>query len=124
MKNPTLAIGDSEMEVLQHVWELKHATVAQVHERILKNRKVAYTTVMTMMQNLAKKGFLTFEKEGVTYVYAPAIDPGQVRQDLLSHLMMKVFKGSPTSLIQTLVEHEAISDEERESIKSIIKNME
>jgi predicted transcriptional regulator len=124
MKNPTLAIGDSEMEVLQHVWELRQATVAQVHERILRNRKVAYTTVMTMMQNLAKKGYLTFEKDGVTYVYSPAIDPSKVRQDLLTHLMHKVFKGSPAALMQTLVEHESISDEERESIKSIINTLE
>lgn len=75
----TLSLGDSEMEVLGHVWELKTATVAQVQERILKKRKVAYTTVMTMMQNLAKKGYLQYEKDGMSYVYSAAIEPGQVQ---------------------------------------------
>lgn len=124
MKKPTLAIGDSEMEVLHHVWELNQATVAQVHERILRDRKVAYTTVMTMMQNLAKKGYLSFDKDGVTYVYRPAIDPADVRRDLLSHLMQKAFKGSPMALIQTLVSQEQLSDEEREAIRGIIDAME
>lgn len=124
MKNPTLAIGDSEMEVLNHVWELKEATVSQVHERILSDRKVAYTTVMTMMQNLAKKGYLTFRKDGVTYVYRPAIDPAKVRQDLLSHLMRKAFRGSPTVLVQTLVNQEQLTDEDREAIRAIIESME
>jgi BlaI family transcriptional regulator, penicillinase repressor len=124
MKSPTLAIGDSEMEVLNHVWELKQATVAQVHERILKNRKVAYTTVMTMMQNLAKKGYLMFDKDGVTYVYRPAIEPAQVRQDLLSHLMRKAFRGSPTALVQTLVSQEQLTEEDREAIRAIIDSME
>jgi BlaI family transcriptional regulator, penicillinase repressor len=124
MKSPTLAIGDSEMEVLNHVWELKRATVAQVHERILANRKVAYTTVMTMMQNLTKKGYLSFDKDGVTYVYTPAIDPAQVRQDLLSHLMRKAFRGSPLALVQTLVNQEQLSGEDREAIRAIIDSME
>lgn len=124
MKNKsTLALGDSEMEVLTNVWELREATVAQVHEKILEKRKVAYTTIMTMMQNLAKKGYLRFRKEGVTYVYTAAIDPSKVRRDMLGHLIHKVFKGSPTALVQTLTEHEKLSDDEVAAIKSIIEKL-
>jgi len=125
MKNrSTLILGDSEMEVLTLVWELKKATVSQVQEKILQNRKVAYTTVMTIMQNLSKKGYLEFEKEGQMYVYTAAIDPAEVKKDFLGHIINKVFKGSPTALMQTLVQSEEISDEERKSIIEIIKKME
>jgi BlaI family transcriptional regulator, penicillinase repressor len=124
MKNKsTLTLGDSEMEVLVNVWELKEATVAQVHERILAKRKVAYTTIMTMMQKLAKKGYLRYRKDGVTYVYSAAIDPSQVKQDMLGHIINKVFKGSPTALMQTLVDHEEITDAERDTIKAIINKL-
>lgn len=123
MKTPTLAIGDAEMEVLTHVWELQHATVAQVHERILQNRRVAYTTVMTMMQNLTKKGYLTFDRDGQTYVYRAAVAPSRVRKDLLGHLMQKAFKGSPAALVQTLVEQEDLSETDREAIRSLINNL-
>lgn len=124
MKNKsTLSLGDSEMEVLTLVWELKKATVSQVQEKILQNRKVAYTTVMTMMQNLSKKGYLEFEKEGQMYVYTPAIDPTKVKKDFLGHMINKVFKGSPAALMQTLVQSEEISDEDQKSIMDIINKM-
>ena len=57
MKKKALTpLGETEMEVLQHVWQLRQATVAQVHERILISRKVAYTTIMTVMKKLSDKG--------------------------------------------------------------------
>ena len=68
MKKSLTPLGESEMEILHHVWELGEATVAEVQELILKNRKVAYTTVMTIMKNLNDKGFLKYRKQGVTYV--------------------------------------------------------
>ena len=117
-------LGETEMEVLHLVWELGSATVADVRDRILEEREVAYTTVMTVMKNLADKGYLRFEKEGVTYVYSAARPPEDVRRSLLGELMQKVFKGSPGALVQTLVASEKLSDREREEIRRIIENME
>jgi BlaI family penicillinase repressor len=123
MKRSAAALGDAEMEILQHVWDLRQATVAQVHERILAERKVAYTTIMTTMQNLAKKGYLIFEKEGMSYVYQASIDPAEVRQNLLTQFMDKAFRGSPMALVQTLLASEEISDQERDAIRKIIDDM-
>lgn len=123
MNKTTYALGDTEMEILNVVWELKTATVSQVHERILSARSVAYTTIMTIMQNLAKKGYLHVDKSGVSYVYRAAIDPADVRKNLLSHLMNKVFRGSPMALVQTLAESESLSDEERAALNDIIQKL-
>jgi predicted transcriptional regulator len=123
MNKSTYALGDTEMEILNVVWELKSATVSQVHDRIMENRPVAYTTIMTVMQNLAKKGFLLFDKSGVSYVYSAAIDPADVRKTLLSHLMNKVFRGSPMALVQTLAESESLTDEERATLLDIINKL-
>jgi len=62
MKKSITPLGETEMEVLHHVWDLQDATVADVHERILSDRKVAYTTVMTVMKNLKKKGISSIGK--------------------------------------------------------------
>lgn len=124
MKRKSLTpLGETEMEVLHHVWELRRATVADVHGRILKERKVAYTTVMTVMKKLADKGYLTYKKDGTTYVYAPARTAEEVQFGLLSSLVDKVFKGSPTALVQTLVRHETLSDTEREEILQLIESL-
>jgi predicted transcriptional regulator len=108
------------MEVLHHVWDLGEASVADVHERILDERDVAYTTVMTVMKKLADKGYLTYHKEGRSYIYAPDRQPNDVQHSLLHRLMEKVFHGSPTALVQTLVQREELSDEERQELRTLI----
>ncbi len=123
MKKSLIPLGDTEMEILHHVWQLKSATVAQVQERILQERKVAYTTVMTIMKNLSDKGLLEKELNGNTYVYRPAQSAGEVQQNLLRQFMNKVFKGSPSALMQSLVKEEELSPEERKEIERMISKM-
>jgi BlaI family transcriptional regulator, penicillinase repressor len=123
LKKSLIPLGDTEMEILHHVWKLEKATVAQVQECILKDRKVAYTTVMTIMKNLSEKGLLDKDLQGNTYVYRPAQPAGEVQQNLLRQFVDKVFKGSPTALVQSLVKAEKLSPEEREEIERLIGKM-
>ena len=108
------------MEILHHVWKLGEASVAEVQQRILQDRKVAYTTVMTVMRNLADKGYLKFRKEGLAYIYSAKKHPDDVRNFLINRLVDKVFHGSSSALVQTLVKNEQLSDEEKENIKKTI----
>ena len=124
MRKSLTPLGESEMEILHHVWALGEATVAQVRERILKDRKVAYTTVMTIMKNLNDKGFLKYYKDGNTYVYSARIEPEEVQSNLVSGLIDKVFKGSTSALVQTLVKGENISEKELKELRDMIDNME
>ncbi len=124
MKKSLTPLGETEMEVLHHVWELGEATVKEVRKRILEDREVAYTTIMTVMKNLADKGYLKYRKDGVTYVYSSAQDPESVRPNLIKNLVKKVFKGSPKQLVQTLVNSENLTEKELVEIKNIIDQME
>ncbi|HLR32885.1 MAG TPA: BlaI/MecI/CopY family transcriptional regulator [Fodinibius sp.] len=124
MRKSLTPLGETEMEVLHHVWELEEATVRQVRERILETREVAYTTIMTVMKNLAEKDYLKYRKEGVTYVYSPARKPDSVRSSLIGDLMKKVFKGSPKELVQALVNSNDLSKNDLDEIKQMIDNME
>ena len=123
MKKSLIPLGDTEMEILHHMWKLKQATVSEVQECILKDRKVAYTTVMTIMKNLSEKGLLEKELRGNTYVYRPALPAGEVQQNLLRQFMEKVFKGSPTALVQSLVKAEKLNPEDREEIERMISKL-
>ncbi|MEX0780611.1 MAG: BlaI/MecI/CopY family transcriptional regulator [Balneolales bacterium] len=123
MKKSLFPLGETEMEILHHVWKLEKATVGEVHELILKKRKTAYTTIMTIMKNLNGKGYLSYEKRGVTYVYSPAIKPEEVKQNLVQSLVNKVFEGSHTKLVQTLATNEEFSKDDRNEIEKMIKNM-
>ena len=123
MRNPLTPLGGTEMEVLREVWALGQATARAVHDRIAARRRIAYTTVMTVMKNLAEKGYLRYESEGTAYVYTAAQAPSDVRANVLGGILDKVFGGSSTSLVQALVQREALSDADRAEIRALIDGL-
>ena len=125
MGNNYIPLGKTELEVLQIIWNLNEASVNDVYDRVLQKRKVAYTTIMTVMKNLSVKGILQFRKEGRTYIYSATVDqePENVKKKLLNLTLDKVFNGSASELIQTLVKNEDISKKELAEIKQLIDNL-
>ncbi|MGF1671905.1 MAG: BlaI/MecI/CopY family transcriptional regulator [Balneolaceae bacterium] len=124
MRKSLTPLGETEMEILHHIWALGEASVAEVQEKILQDRKVAYTTVMTVMKNLADKGYLKYKKKGLAYIYSPAKQPDDVRFFLINRLIDKVFHGSSSALVQTLIKSENLSKKEKENIRKTIDEME
>jgi predicted transcriptional regulator len=116
-------LGETEADVLQHVWKLREATVADVHERISADRPLAYTTVLTVLRNLTAKGLLMSERRGKRDYFTAARSPQTVRGGILSGLMRKLFAGSPTLLVQTLAREESLSPSERDAIRKLLDRM-
>lgn len=68
-------LGDLEAEIMKIIWKLETASVRQVFSRLKKKRKIAYTTVMTVMTRLAQKGILRRQlDESGAYIYTPIQD--------------------------------------------------
>ena len=72
------SLGFLEADILAIVWELKQATVRDVYETLLKRRRIAYTTVMTVMVNLTTKGLLARDHANIAYLYRPVIPREEV----------------------------------------------
>ena len=91
-----MTLGKTELEVLHIIWDLKEASVNDVHERILKKRKVAYTTIMTVMKILVLKEFFNLEnKVELTYTKQPKSRSRNCkRRNYFISLLDKVFNGS------------------------------
>lgn len=123
MRKSLTPLGETEMEVLNHVWELGEASVSDVRDKVLETREIAYTTIMTVMKNLADKKYLKYRKQGLSYIYSAAIQPEDVRYNLVDRLVDKVFHGSPKDLVQALVENEKLSEKERNEIKQLIDKL-
>lgn len=116
-------LGERELQILNTIWEMGTASVADVHALLAENEEIAYTTVMTTMKKLADKGYLTYDEVDKKYVYRARIKPVEVRRGLLSDLISSAFSGSPLSLVRTLVQDESLSEEEREEIRRLIDGM-
>ena len=123
MRNPLTPLGGTEMEVLREVWALGSATARDVHDRVSARRRVAYTTVMTVLKNLADKGYLRYDQEGTAYVYSAARRPAEVRGTVLTGILDKVFGGSAGDLVQALVRQGSLSEADRAEIRRLIDDM-
>ncbi len=98
------------------VWELESATVRDIYEALLRKRKVAYTTVMTMMQILERKKYLKRTKADRAWLYRPAQPEGKVIAGMVREFVNRVFNGSAEPLLVHLVEEHKLSREDIEEI--------
>lgn len=103
------------------IWTLEKATVRDVYERMLETRKVAYTTVMTMMKILETKGHLKKEQEERAYVYKPSKPKQQVISGMVQEFVNRVFNGSAAPLLVHLVEDEKLSQKDLADIARIAR---
>jgi predicted transcriptional regulator len=91
-----------ELDIMKAVWRHPPVTVRDVQEKIRPARKLAYTTVLTLMDRLYQKGFLTRNLQSRTHYYQPAIDYTEVREEAVKALLESFFDGSRQQLQEFL----------------------
>jgi predicted transcriptional regulator len=103
------------------VWERGSATVREVYEELLKQRKIAYTTVMTMMGILEQKGRLNKEVSERAYVYTPTEPQGKVVGSMVKDFIARMFNGSAQPLLVHLAENRDLRQEDLDEISRLLK---
>jgi|SRR5215472_7650200 predicted transcriptional regulator len=116
MRSRSTSLTPQELEIMKIVWELESATVRDIYEALLRKRKVAYTTVMTMMQILERKRYLKRTKADRAWLYRPAQPRARVIAGMVREFVNRVFNGSAEPLLVHLVEEHKLSREEIEEI--------
>jgi predicted transcriptional regulator len=119
MRRKSTTLTGQELEIMKVVWEIENATVRDVYEALLKRRKVAYTTVMTMMKILEEKGYLKKKQSERAYLYRPAQPKAQVIGALVRDFVNRVFNGSAEPLLVHLVEEHGLSQKDLEEIAKL-----
>jgi len=108
----------AELEVLQILWERGPSTVRDVLE-VLPNER-AYTSVMSLLNVMFEKGFVTREPEGRAFRYVATQQPDQTEGRILTDLLQRVFAGSATAMVARLLEQAQPSEEELGEIRKMI----
>ncbi|HEV8042675.1 MAG TPA: BlaI/MecI/CopY family transcriptional regulator [Bryobacteraceae bacterium] len=121
-KSPTLT--EQELEIMKIVWAREVATVRDVYEALLERRKIAYTTVMTMMKILEQKKYLLKTQEDRAYIYRPAKPKNQVIKGMVREFVNRVFNGSAEPLLVHLIEDRRLSQKDLEEITNMIRRKE
>lgn len=95
-------LGWLEADVLRVVWDRGEVTVRDVYEELRASRRIAYTTVMSVLRNLAAKGLLEQDRSRAAYVYRPRVTDEQVARGILDAVVDKIMGGNTGPLIDYL----------------------
>src|SRR3954466_620243 len=116
MRRKSTTLTEQELEIMKIVWERDSVTVRDVYETLLERRKVAYTTVMTMMKSRDQKKSLRKPQAERAYVYRAAQPKRQVIGAMVRDFVNRVFNGSADPLLVHLVDEHDLSPEDLEEI--------
>jgi predicted transcriptional regulator len=118
-----LTLTELELEIMKVIWDREPCTVRQVYEELLEKKKIAYTTVMTMMGILEEKGHLRRKKDGRAFVYGTVHSRRKVVATMVEDLVTRLFDGSAKPLVLNLVRERKLSKKDLHEIFKILEEM-
>jgi len=114
---------ESELEILQVLWDRGPSSVRDVNEKLNEKRDIGYTTTLKIMQIMSEKGLAQRDTSQRTHIYNAAMQQGETQSYLLGEFLQSAFKGSAKKLVlQALGNHKTTPDELQE-IKSLIEKL-
>lgn len=109
-----------ELQVLGVLWEKGKATAREVLEAMPDSKPRAYTTVLSVLQGMEKKGFVKRATSGVTHVWSAKVSRAQTTTPVFRELIQNAFAGSPAMALQQLLGSEKISAKELAELRKIL----
>ena len=91
-----------ELECLKALWRLGEGSVSDVRQVLSEDRELAYTTVMTLLDRLVRKGGASRHKQGRAFIYAPVLSRDTLRRAALQEFVNSFFDGSEQELLAYL----------------------
>ena len=114
---------ESELEILQILWQKGKATVREIHDQLLQHKEAGYTTTLKIMQIMTEKGLLNRELENKAHIYTSAIKENEMQTQLLDKFIDTAFRGSAMKLIMQALGNHKTSDGELEEIKKLLEEI-
>lgn len=118
---PDAGLTAVQFEIMQVVWEAPHgATVAEIWEAITKGRDVARTTILNLVDRLAKRGWLKRQKNEGVYRYVASVDRSTTTATVAEKFVDEFFGGSATELVMSLLGSKRLSKAELEELQQLL----
>lgn len=115
---------ESELEILQILWEHEPATVRTINDKLNEKRTVGYTTTLKIMQLMLGKNLLSRVEQGRKHLYTSVFKEHETQQVLLDKFLHSAFKGSAMKLVMQALGNHKTSKEELSQIKELIQKIE
>ena len=115
---------EAELAILRVLWRDGPCTVREVHDRLGGDARTRYTTTLKQLQVMAEKGLVERDESRRSHVYAAVARQGETERSLVSRFIKNVFQGSAEKVVVHALESDAVSDEEIEHIKRLLRQRE
>ena len=112
--------SDLEMQVLSVLWDRGPSTARQVLTAMPDGKQRAYTTILSAMQVMEKKGLLAHTRSGLAHVYRPAVDRRGILRPFVRKVVNEVFGGRPAAVMQALLADGQVSDAELAEMRRLL----
>lgn len=96
-------LSSIEAEVMQNIWGKKKITVREVHETMLEKGYIPYTTIMAVMNSLARKGLLKQNKNGKAYLYSATVSKNEIASSIIDNVVDRILGGSAIPILRHLL---------------------
>lgn len=114
-------LSNLEADIMNIVWQHKKITVRDVHETMMEDGYIPYTTIMAAMNNMAQKGLLKQNRDGKAFIYAAAISRDKIAKRMIDMVVGRILGGSASPIIAHLLKLE--KDEDVENILELKKKL-
>jgi BlaI family transcriptional regulator, penicillinase repressor len=111
-----------ELQILSVLWSHGPATVHEIRGLLPDGKARAYTTVLTLVQIMEKKGFLAHVVEGNAHRYRPVVERRRILRPMMRDLLRNVFQGNPAQAIQCLLDGSRLDPDELAEVREVLRN--
>jgi predicted transcriptional regulator len=115
------ALTAVELEMMNVLWQIGPCSIAQVQTKLLPQRELAYTSISTIVRILEQKGYVTSRKEGRGHQYEAVVSKETYQAQSIKQLVRNVFDGTPSLLVQRLLDSESLTSVEIAEIRALLR---
>jgi predicted transcriptional regulator len=109
-----------ELQILKILWRDGPAPVREVRDALVPYKDLAYTSVMTIMNIMTRKGYLRRSKQDGRYIYSAKTAERTITRRMLSDLVDRVFDGSAAAVMVNLLEAHDLDSDELKQLRELI----
>ena len=115
-------LTENELEVMKILWERAPLKVSGILDYLKRTPKPAYTSLLTLVQTMEKKGYVKHQKSGKAFSYLPVLQQKKYLLLEIKRIAKCLFGGSPGKLVLNLVEDEQLNEMEIEALKKLLND--
>ena len=121
------SLTELQLAMMKVMWERGETSVTDLHDALRAERKIAQSTVATLLARMEKKGLVTHRQEGRQYLYSALVSEGQVRRSVVaevSGLFGRLFEGDVAEMVSHLLRESDVERDDLDRLKQMIAQRE